>query len=107
MAGPVGMHSLSKNHARLFSEYDTNQELGPEKQASAQPSELVHLRMRKALALSIFEPAYLGSGLGTSKSTKTARGPSEATPAKRDMIFDLTSHNPKVVGSNLTPATIF
>ena len=53
------------------------------------------------------ETFVLGTELGTSKSTKAVRVPSEATPDKRDMIFDLTSHNPKVVGSNPTPATNF
>ena len=38
----------------------------------------------------------LGTELGTSKSTKDVRAPSEATPAKRDMVFDFFSHNPKV-----------
>jgi hypothetical protein len=47
----------------------------------------------------------LGTELGTSKSTKPVRGPSEATPDKRDIVFDRISHNPKVVGSNPTPAT--
>jgi len=50
-------------------------------------------------------PSTLGTELGTSKSRKPVRVPSEATQDKRDMIFDLTSHNPKVVGSNPTPAT--
>ena len=48
----------------------------------------------------------LGTGLGTSRSVKTVRAPSEATPGKRDMVFDFISHNPKVVGSNPTPATM-
>src|SRR6266853_653890 len=55
---------------------------------------------------SIYVAPCLGTGLGTTKSTKTARVPSEATPGKRDIVFDFISHNPKVVGSNPTPATI-
>jgi len=51
-------------------------------------------------------PSSLGTALDTSKSVKTVRVPSEATPGKRDIVFDFISHNPKVVGSNLTPATI-
>ena len=47
----------------------------------------------------------LGTGLGTSKSTKVMQIPSEATPDKRDIVFDFISHNPKVVGSNPTIAT--
>jgi hypothetical protein len=47
----------------------------------------------------------LGTGLGTSKKYKSGAAPSEATPDKRDMILDLISHNPKVVGSNPTPAS--
>src|SRR6202521_6261253 len=38
----------------------------------------------------------LGTGLGTSKSRKAVRVPSEATPDKRDVVFDLLSHNPMV-----------
>jgi hypothetical protein len=45
-------------------------------------------------------PSSLGTALGTSKSMKTVRVPSEATPSKRDIVFDFISHNPKVVGSN-------
>src|SRR6266851_3087947 len=56
---------------------------------------------------SIYVAPCLGTGLGTTKSTKTARVPSEATPGKRDIVFDFVSHNPKVVGSNPTPATNF
>src|ERR1700674_140860 len=47
----------------------------------------------------------LGTRLGTSKSRKGVRVPSEATPDKRDVVFALLSHNPKVVGSNPPPAT--
>jgi hypothetical protein len=49
----------------------------------------------------------LGTGLGTSKKDKSGAVPSEATPDKRDIVFDFISHNPKVVGSNPTPATTF
>src|SRR5713101_3055618 len=56
---------------------------------------------------SIYVAPCLGTGLGTTKSTKTAQVPSEATPGKRDIVFDFVSHNPKVVGSNPTPATNF
>jgi len=52
-------------------------------------------------------PSYLGTGLGTSKSTKAVQEPSEATPGKRDIVFDFISHNPKIVGSNPTPATSY
>jgi hypothetical protein len=48
----------------------------------------------------------VGTGLGTSKSTIAVRVPSEATPDKRDMFFDLISHNPKVARSNRAPATM-
>jgi len=47
----------------------------------------------------------LGTALGTSKSMKTVRVPSEATPGKRDIVFDFISHNPKVARSNRAPAT--
>ena len=36
---------------------------------------------------------------------KAVRVPSEATPGKRDIVFDFISHNPMVVGSNPTPAS--
>lgn len=50
-------------------------------------------------------PSSLGTALDTSKSAKTVRVPSEATPGKRDIVFDFISHNPKVVSSSLTAAT--
>jgi hypothetical protein len=36
---------------------------------------------------------------------KTVQAPSEAKPDKRDIVFDLLSHNPKDAGSNPAPAT--
>jgi hypothetical protein len=39
-------------------------------------------------------------------SIRAVRVPSEARPGKRNVIFELTSHNPTVVGSNPTPATM-
>jgi hypothetical protein len=36
---------------------------------------------------------------------RAMRVPSEATPGKRDIVFDLTSDNPKVARSNRAPAT--
>jgi hypothetical protein len=50
-------------------------------------------------------PSALGTGLGTSKGCKSCAVPSEATPDKRDIVFDFISHNPKVASSNLAPAT--
>jgi hypothetical protein len=44
----------------------------------------------------------LGTELGTSKSTKEVRVPSEATPDKRDIVFDFFSHNPKVMAQSPT-----
>jgi len=41
-------------------------------------------------------PSSLGTGLGTSKSMKAVRVPSEATPGKRDIAFDFISHNSTV-----------
>ena len=41
----------------------------------------------------------LGTGLGTSRIAKEVRVPSEATPGKRDIVFDFISHNPKVLFS--------
>jgi hypothetical protein len=46
----------------------------------------------------------LGAKLGTSKSMRVVRVPSEVTPGKRDIVFDQTSHNPKAVGSS-SPST--
>jgi hypothetical protein len=57
--------------------------------------------------LPVLQGVGLGIGLGTSKLRKAVRAPSEATPDKRDIVFDRISHNPKVVGSNPTPATFF
>ena len=45
--------------------------------------------------------------MGTSRSTKSVRLPSEATPGKRDIAFDFISHNPKVARSNRAPATSY
>jgi hypothetical protein len=41
----------------------------------------------------------LNTELGTSKSTKAMQVPSEATPGKRDMAFDIISHNPMSISS--------
>ena len=58
-----------------------------------------------ALTISISATKFWGTELGTSKMLKAARGASGATPDKRDTIFDLLSHNPKVGRSNRPPAT--
>ena len=46
-----------------------------------------------------FGPFRMRTGLGTSKSVKAVWAPSEATPGKLDIVFDLISHNPNVLFS--------
>jgi hypothetical protein len=44
----------------------------------------------------------VGTGLGTSRLREAVWALSKGTPDKGDVVFDLYSHNPKIVISNST-----
>jgi hypothetical protein len=49
------------------------------------------------------EPIRISVISGTQSGIRNRRVPSEATPDKRDIAFDLVTHNPKVDRSNRSP----